>query len=554
MARPWKHPKTGIYWLRRIVPERLRMLVGKREEKRSLGTRDPEEARRLHAKAIVELDARWANLRSGETSLTEREAHALAKPLLAQWLALHEDDPSNQLTWHPNLYDQLVLTRSYDPADDEVLEDEGSEIVRGRPLDAIVLEGMRRFALAQARYVLDAHGLTVDIYSHLKLAKACAIALQRASILLAQAAETGEPVVFADMTEMGGEGRVSLLPVSARAPNGDSLGATRSQPGSHRGSDPGPTLSGLLESWWGEAKAAGLKPSTYESYSHAVNAFVAFLGHDDAMNVTGHDVVAFKNHRLTTASKRTGRLPTAKTVKDSDLAGLKTVFGWAVRNQKLKSNPAADFTIKITKAPRLRSKGFTDDEARIILSAALNHKLGGEAPKTWAAKRWVPWLCAFTGARVGELAQLRKEDVTRRDGLWVLRITPEAGTVKTNQAREIVLHAQIIELGFDMFVERASAGHLFLTPRQDGDVLKPLQTLKNRLAEFGRESVSDAGVAPNHGWRHRFKTVGMEVGVAPRILDAIQGHAPRSVADDYGDVTLKTMAEAIGKLPYYDIG
>jgi len=41
----------------------------------------------------------------------------------------------------------------------------------------------------------------------------------------------------------------------------------------------------------------------------------------------------------------------------------------------------------------------------------------------------------------------------------------------------------------------------------------------------------------------------MEAGIAPRILDAIQGQAARSVADTYGDVTVNTMAAAIGKLP-----
>jgi hypothetical protein len=61
--------------------------------------------------------------------------------------------------------------------------------------------------------------------------------------------------------------------------------------------------------------------------------------------------------------------------------------------------------------------------------------------------------------------------------------------------------------------------------------------------------VTDINVAPNHGWRHRFKTVGMEAGVAPRILDAIQGQAARSVADTYGDVTVSTMASAIARLP-----
>src|SRR5215213_10558112 len=36
-ARPWKHPKTGVYWFRRRVPTRLLAAVGKREEKRSFG-------------------------------------------------------------------------------------------------------------------------------------------------------------------------------------------------------------------------------------------------------------------------------------------------------------------------------------------------------------------------------------------------------------------------------------------------------------------------------------------------------------------------------------
>src|SRR3954454_15065925 len=72
MARPWKHPKTDVYWLRKGVPEALRPLVGKREEKRSLKTRDPDEARQRHAQALSEVEAQWANLRSGPRPRTER--------------------------------------------------------------------------------------------------------------------------------------------------------------------------------------------------------------------------------------------------------------------------------------------------------------------------------------------------------------------------------------------------------------------------------------------------------------------------------------------------
>ena len=168
---------------------------------------------------------------------------------------------------------------------------------------------------------------------------------------------------------------------------------------------------------------------------------------------------------------------------------------------------------------------------------------------TFAAKRWVPWLAAYTGARVGELAQLRKQDVSREGDHWTILLTPEAGTIKTNEARRIVLHQHLVELGFPAFVEAAPIGPLFLKVGPKGDVLGPLQGLKNRLAAFAREIVTDPNVAPMHGWRHRFKTVGMEAGIATRVLDAIQGHAARTSAETYGDVTIRTMAAAIERLP-----
>lgn len=66
----------------------------------------------------------------------------------------------------------------------------------------------------------------------------------------------------------------------------------------------------MVDDWWKEAKAADRKPSTYESYRNTVVKLVAALKR-------------FKDARI-----ESGVSP--KTVKDSDLAGLKTAFGWAV--------------------------------------------------------------------------------------------------------------------------------------------------------------------------------------------------------------------------------
>ncbi len=232
-------------------------------------------------------------------------------------------------------------------------------------------------------------------------------------------------------------------------------------------------------------------------------------------------------------------------------------------NRKLPTNPAAGITIEIGKAPKLRSKGFTEEEARAILTASLNYRPRGassarsgrrEMPQTAAAKRWVPWLCAYTGARVGEMVQLREQDLRQVGEVWVLRITPEAGTVKNNEAREVVLHPHLVAQGFPEFVTKQKGSYLFLRPAKDGDALGPLGGVKNKLGEFARAIVTDRNVAPNHGWRHRFKTVGMEAGIPPRILDTIQGQVSSgAVADTYGDVTLRTQADAIGKLPWIKV-
>jgi integrase len=86
----------------------------------------------------------------------------------------------------------------------------------------------------------------------------------------------------------------------------------------------------------------------------------------------------------------------------------------------------------------------------------------GTKAEQWAAcRRWVPWLCAYTGARVGELTQLRAGDVQARQGpagsIWVLRLTPEAGTIKTGRARTVPLHADLVRQGFPEFAQGALA-------------------------------------------------------------------------------------------------
>jgi hypothetical protein len=75
-------------------------------------------------------------------------------------------------------------------------------------------------------------------------------------------------------------------------------------------------------------------------------------------------MLGYKDARLKAVS--------VKTLKDGDLPGIRSVFGWAVDNRKLAKNPAVAIKVKAEKKTRTRPKGFTDQEATAISLPALD--------------------------------------------------------------------------------------------------------------------------------------------------------------------------------------
>ncbi|KAA0077808.1 phage integrase N-terminal SAM-like domain-containing protein [Tardiphaga sp. P9-11] len=497
----------------------------------SLQTDDPNEVKRRQAGVATYLASVWAAVRKDRpVSLTHRQATALAGELFRAWA----DDGAAR-----SLAIEQAPEGGWRRVQNETDEDRNAEWAAVNAYWAKVGSTGRSEDLEAPlgpliKRVLLKEGVgEVDEQSRLMLLEAFWKALR-------DAFEIRERYSQGDYRADPKADRYPAWIPGGAEPKALDRGSAVSQ-GKRTG------LTQLVADWWKEAQSSGLKPSTHESYRNTMAKFVAFLGHDDASRVSKDDVLAFKNDRLASGVS-------AKTVKDSDLAGLKTLLGWAVSNNRLPDNPAQGATIKLGRRLKLRSKGFTDQEALDVLRHAMAYKPRGDAPKLAAVKQWVPWLCAFTGSRVGEMLQLRKQDVRLEGGHWVALITPEAGTVKSNEAREVVLHPQLVELGFVDFVQQSDVGHLFITPRpRDGDLMAPIKTARNKLGAFVREVVADPNVDPNHGWRHRFKTVGRECGVADTVLDALQGHAAATVGDRYGDVTVKARAAAIAKFPRYDL-
>ena len=315
---------------------------------------------------------------------------------------------------------------------------------------------------------------------------------------------------------------------------------------------PAPLMT-LFDGYFNELARSGRGAEAMRRWRPIMADFVRFVGHDDAKRFTKRNVLDWKDDLLTRLS--------AKTVKDSNLAALKAVLKWAVDNDRITANPAADVKVRATAAPQAREKGFTDEEAVAILSAVSTYTPKPSAnPQTresielTAAKRWMPWLCAFTGARPAELAQLRGQDVREKDGVHYLRITPDAGSVKTGQFRDVPLHPQLVERGFLDLARAAGEGPLFYRNKPGADPKKASKTVSGRVSEWLRtlDAVPE-GVDPQYGWRHRMKTVARELGIDVRVVDAIQGHAARTAGENYGDVTIKARKAAIDKLPRFQV-
>ena len=142
-------------------------------------------------------------------------------------------------------------------------------------------------------------------------------------------------------------------------------------------------------------------------------------------------------------------------------------------------------------------------ERAAILNAALAVQGSKrEKPKTTSAKRWVPWLCAYSGARVVEMIQLRKEDVRREQDGWIIRLSPEAGDTKTDDYRDVPVHEHLIAVGFIDFVQQSKPGHLFCDVGKDGSITGPADGVYKRIRDAAREVVTDTRVQPNHAWRY----------------------------------------------------
>lgn len=529
MACPTKRAGSDNWYYRRKIPADVQAILTKLPQARrprnwyrteimiSLKTADRTKAKARCPEIAAEVEKQIESLRAGPKTLTPKQIAALAGELYKGFTEGLEEDPVlSAKKWRE-------IGKVNEAAREGVFAPPFFDLGIGRTkADKVHVSLEKRFGPMVDAF-LKARGVFTVEESRQTLIERFSVEVSEATKKLARNADGDySPDTYAKKFP-----KFEQEPV--KGPGGKSLNA-------------------LAQAWHKAALDRDVKKRDADRIKSRFEMLIAFLQHDNIDRVTRHDIVRWRDHRLAKKIK-------VKTINDSDIASFKNVFKWGTERGWLAYNPAEGATIKHKKhKAKLRGEYFTPEEATaVLIRAASAIPTPKEDPKTTAAKRWVPWLCAYSGARVAEMIQLRKQDVHKdtRHG-WVIRLTPEAGGIKTNTFCDVPVHEHLEATGFVDFVKAAKDGHLFCNLAKDGSITGPAEGVYKRIYTMVSE-VAPSGVQPNHAWRYTFKTYGLEAEIEEAVLDAISNHAPKHQGGKYTKVTLKARADAMAKFPRYTV-
>jgi integrase len=539
MARPIKLKNSANAYFRKRIPADVQRLLeglpksyrppgwGREVVKVSLGVHASDSAAVAAAQARVAADvsARIAELRKGVRRLTQKEAVEMAGEAYREFQRAFEEDPGEASAWW-----------------DLALDNERAKAGRFGPQltigeEARVTEAMEYRFGPFADLYLARRGIVTDGESRRKLIVALGDALTFAYRKLA----------------LNAEGDYSPDPLAERFP-----APSPPLPAPEPPAPKGPTVGAVFDLWREAQVRLNKKPKTLARYAPCLRSLDTWAKGRPAASLTEDDIWEWAEHR----AGNEGVSP--KTINRVDLAAVKSVFQWAASRpgkRILSDNPARAIRLPEPSGPITRRPLFTHEEAASIMTAASLVPDSAENPTLAYAKRWTPWIAAYTGARITEICQLRGVDVRQEGGVWVMDFTPLAGSIKTDEARTVPIHEHLIAKGFLDFVRQRGPGPLFYDPlrRKAGDA--KYSQAENRggdVATWVRAAVNlDPRIRPSHTWRKVFKSIAVEAGIDDRLSDWISGHMTskrkRGAAAIYEVPTIKGLASAIAKFPRYPV-
>lgn len=515
MARPWKHPKTGGFYFRLSIPSDLRPFAkGGPEEptheyKRSLHTKDARIAKRLYADVAAKCGDYLEELRA------RRDRVAAG--------ALGSADVVGPKGSDPPKYSQKALAGFAAELGHEILNRHASD---PGPKEAFALNsscppgpwGTRVDPWAGLRFML-----TMARRSRLPASEQQAVRVPAQKFVEARTLKLSGDAwdTFCGLARDAIDAALEALQRRYRGDLSDSSFKERFPLDSAPALRPKVSITGLAEVW---AKVrSATKQRSLKKYQRRLREFSEFLKHDDALSLAPKDLRAWRDDL-----KAKGR--TVKTINDDCVGVVLTVFRVAASEEVLPTFPFPGSYALKKEASATRRRPYEDDEAGRVLAASRKEKS--------AALRWTPWLMAYTGARIGELAQLRPEDVKARGKIPFISITDQGQdqSAKTESSvRDVPLHPVLVREGFLKFVASVRHGEFLFRDLAGKSREQRADSGSRVYMRWLRKTVGikDPRIV-GHSWRHRMEDELREVDAPEEVAAAITGRTRQGSRALYG--------------------
>lgn len=344
---------------------------------------------------------------------------------------------------------------------------------------------------------------------------------------------------------------------------------------------PGETISDLFERWAAEALEKGDKrPDTINQDRKVIAQFSQFVGVDrDVRSITPEELYEYRetlrslppkwmskrelrdlDMRTAAAKAREGDMPkTAFTTVNKHLSTISPLYNW-LRGQPRWAglrNPCDGLFYAKVKGKNSRPPFSTATLNKILTSPLFTgflgdgreHVAGNQRADDW--RYWLPLIAMFTGARIGEVAQLRVGDVNEQanaegEGVWFVHIRHEEDeglSTKSGKSRFAPVHSLLEGLGFLAFRARRLVdvdddlnAPLFpeLKPNARGQISgMPSRWWRDYLTAIGVKDGADGFGA--HSFRH---TLADRLRVEAELMDdtiaVVLGHSVKTTTSGYG--------------------
>ena len=176
------------------------------------------------------------------------------------------------------------------------------------------------------------------------------------------------------------------------------------------------------------------------------------------------------------------------------------------------------------------------------------------------ALRWVSLIALYSGMRIGEICQLRTDDVPRDGKVWYFNVTEngDGQRVKTAASiRKVPVHSMLIKCGLLDYVKALPKGSLWPALKPGGPDGKLSWYLSKRFTDFRRNAGVERQRVSFHSFRKNVTTALDNAGFNRDEIAALIGHERGFTLETYssgkGLEALRQIAERI-KYPGLRLG